>query len=454
MGPGSAWWKQPTRLFILFLGAGISLLWGVAIEQGSRTGIMGFPGIYLGTKCLLHECDPYNIQELQRFYETEGAATAPESTALRQSVTLYVNLPATFLFIAPLALLPLKLAQLIWMILVVGSFLSATLLMWDMGKTYAPDVPLILAFLLLTNCEIIFAGGNTAGLVVSLCVIAVWCFLNERFEVLGILCLAAGLAIKPHDAGLIWLYFMIAGPAHRKRALLSATAAIAIGIVAVLWVFHAAPHWLPEFQANLKTISTHGGINEPGPTSIGVGSADMIVDLQTVISVFVDDPGVYNPVSYALCGVLLIIWIAAVRRTKCTTRSALFALVSVAALSMLVTYHRSYDAKLLLLSIPSCAILWAEGKPIRWIAFALGVAGILMTGDIPLALLTNATRNSSLLTGGLVEKTLFVLSARPAPLILLATAVFYLWVTYRYALESRSAPSSKTHQPAVSTIAP
>jgi len=28
---------------------------------------------------------------------------------------------------------------------------------------------------------------------------------------------------------------------------------------------------------------------------------------------------------------------------------------------MLVTYHRPFDAKLLLLAVPACAMLWAEG---------------------------------------------------------------------------------------------
>jgi hypothetical protein len=425
-------WKRYTTLLILLVGGSISLLWGIALERGSRTGIMGFPGIYLGTKCLLQKCDPYSSQELQGFYERQGIAPHSESTALRQSVTLYVNLPSTFLFIAPFAFLPLHFAQLLWMVLVVGTFFTATFLMWQSGATYASDVSTILALILLVNCEIIFSGGNTAGLVVGLCVIAVWCFLNERHVVLGVLCLAVGLAIKPHDSGLIWLYFLIAAPAHRKRAIASAALAIALCLVAVLWVSLVAPHWLPEFQANMKTISSPGGINEPGPTSIGGASPDMIIDLQTVIGVFVDKPGIYNLASYVICGILLITWIAAVRSTTPTPRSALFALVSAAAMSMLVTYHRSYDAKLLLLSIPACAILWAERKPIRWIAFALSAASILMTGDIALALLTNSMRNSLLYTGSLTERTLFVLVARPAPILLLATAVFYQWVMYRH----------------------
>jgi hypothetical protein len=446
MGPGVTW-KQFASLFLLLLAGGISLLWGISLERGSRTGVMGFPGIYLGTRCLLQKCDPYKVQELQRVYLNDGLATRSESTALRQSATLYVNLPTTFLFIAPLALLPLETAQLLWMILVVGSMALATFLMWRMGQEYANDVSLLLAFILLSNCEIVFSGGNTAGLVVGLCVIAVWCFLQERFVAAGVVCLAFSLAIKPHDAGLIWLYFLIAGPIHRKRAILSSAVAFSLAVAAMLWVSHVAPHWFPELRANLATISSHGGINEPGPTSIGVNSPDMIIDLQTVISVFDDDPRIYNPVSYLVCGMLFAFWFIGVRRTQLTTRNALFALVSVAALSMLVTYHRSYDAKLLLLSIPACAMLWAEGKPVRWIALSLSAAGLLMTGDIPLAIVTQATRNLQSFTGGFAGKLMFVLLARPAPLILSALAVFYLWVSMRRKGNDRGIPNRTACEP-------
>jgi hypothetical protein len=425
MRSGTAW-KQYAGLLVLLLGGGISLIWGIALEKGTRTGVMGFPGIYFGTRCLLEKCDPYNVQDLQRIYAAQGIATPSESIALRQSVTLYVNLPATFLFVAPFALLPLPTAQLLWIILVVGSFSIATLLMWNLGKSDAPDVSLILAFLLISNCEVIFAGGNTAGLVVSLCVISVWCFLQQRFLMFAVVCLAVSLAIKPHDAGLIWLYFLVDGPLHRKRALLSAALATGLALAAIVWVSHVAPNWSAELRTNLAAISGPGGINEPGPTSIGVSSPDMIIDLQTVLSVFVNIPQVYNALSYLVCSFLLCVWLITIRRSEHSTRNTLLALVSVAALSMLVTYHRSYDAKLLLLTIPACAMVWKEGKRIRWIAFALSAGTVLMTGDVPLAMLTHATRNLRLFSDGLTGQILFVLLARPAPLLLLAVSVFCL----------------------------
>ncbi len=423
-------WIDRASLLLLAVAAGISICWGIALERGARLGVMGFPGIYLGTRCLVHGGDPYDLNQLRNTYSAAGF-TESSSAALRQSVSLYVNLPTTFLFVAPFTWLPLAAAQTLWLILLVSSFLLAAFLMWRIAADHSPSVALLLMFIVLANCEIIFSGGNTAGLVVSLCVIAVWCFLRERFIGAGIVCLAISLAIKPHDVGLVWLYFLLAGRIQRVRALKALGLSLALAVVAALWVTHVAPHWLPELRSNLAQISGHGGINQPGPTSIGVNSPDMIIDLQTVVSVLVDNPNVYNSVTYGVCGLLLLGWLVAVVRFSPSRQNAWFALVSAAALSMLVTYHRSYDAKLLLLAVPACAMLWEEGGPTAWIALLLSTAGVLSTSDIPLAILMRVTRNLYSPDASLAGKAFVSAVTRPAPLCLLAIAVFFLLVDVR-----------------------
>ena len=392
---------------------------------------MGFPGIYYGTRCLIQHCDPYNVSELDGFYRAEGGANQTDTIQRRQSVTLYVNLPTTFLFVAPFAALPFKLAHLLWMTLTVGCFTLAAFLMWSLGARYAPNVSLFLVCIFLANAEVVFAGGNTAGIVVSLCVVAVWCFLKDRFVWAGILCLAVSLAIKPHDGGLIWLYFILAGGVFRKRALQSLAVTFALGVTAILWLSFAIPNWIPEMRSNLATISVHGGINDPGPVSIGMRIPGMVIDLQTVFSVFRDDPRLYNLASYLVCGALLLVWLNRTVRSHFSTRSVWFALASITALTMLVTYHRPYDAKLLLLAVPACAMLWAEGGVIAWVALLLTTMGAVFTGDIPLAVLVILTKNMQAPAASLAERLLFVALTRPIPLILLSICIFYLWAYER-----------------------
>lgn len=442
MEPASKWTNR-TSVLLLAVAAGISISFGIALERGARLGVMGFPGIYFGTRCLLQSGDPYDIKQLQRTYAGAGIVPA-SSAALYQSAVLYVNLPATFVVVAPFALLPLSAAQTLWLALLIGSFLLAVFLMWRIGNSRSPSVSLLLAFILLANCEVIFSGGNTAGFVVGLCVIAVWSFLHERWISAGIVCLAIGLAVKPHDAGMIWLYFMLAGRVQRMRAVKALGLSLLLALAATLWVSHVAPHWVPEMRSNLAAISSHGGINEPGPTSIGVNSPDMIIDLQTVVSIFADDPKIYNLTTYAICAAVFAAWLIAVARFSQSQQNALFALLSGTALSMLVTYHRSYDAKLLLLSIPACAILWVEGGVVAWISLLLSAAGIVCTADIPLAILMQMTRNLYSPDASIAQKAWITILTRPAPLALLAIAVFYLYV---YVRRSRSDAASHKHLP-------
>jgi hypothetical protein len=390
-----------------------------------------FKHIYYGTRCLIQHRNPYNVSELEGVYRAEGGERPSETLAAHQAVTIYRNLPATFIFVAPFAMLPWGPALLLWMMLTAGVFILAALLMWNIGESYAPNVSLFLICILLANCEMIFGSGNTAGIAVGLCVVAVWCFLQERFVLAGVLCLALSLAIKPHNAGLVWLYFLLAGGAYRKRALQALLITSVLSLVAILWVTPIAPHWMQELNANMLTTSAHGGINDPGPTSETGRYAYMIIDLQAAISVFRDDPRIYNPVSYLACGALLLVWSVRTIRARFSPSKAWIALAAVVPLTLLVTYHRPYDAKLLLLTIPACAMLWAEGRLIRWIAVLVTTAGVVLTADIPLALLVIFTRDLSINTASLSGLILKAVLTRPTPLILLAMSIFYLWIYLR-----------------------
>jgi hypothetical protein len=344
-------------------------------------------------------------------------------------------MPTTFLFTAPFALLPWGPAHVLWMTLTAGLLILAALLMWNLGARHAPNVTLFLICILLANCEEIFCTGNTAGIAVSLCVVAVWCFFEQRFLWAGILCLAVSLAIKPHDAGLVWLYLPLAGAPYRKRALQTLLVTALLGLSAFLWLSHIAPHWMADWQSNLSAISAPGGINEPGPVSLTGGSSSTVVDLQAAISIFRDDPRFYNLVSYLLCGALLLAGVARALRSRFSLPSAWLALAAITAITMLVTYHRPWDAKLLLLAIPACAMLWAEGGPARWPALLVTTAGLLFTGDIPLAILSNLAKNLHVGAAGIFAKLLTVLLLRPASLFLLMVALFYLWMYLSRAAE-------------------
>jgi hypothetical protein len=416
-------------LFLVLFCCAISLAWGWF--GLSRTGLTDFRAVYYGTRCLIAHHNPYRVSEFEEVYRAEGGQRPSETFAVHQAVTLFVNMPTTCVVIAPLALLPWGPAHVIWMVATAGIFILAVLLIWNLGARHAPGVATLLACLLAANCEVVFGGGNTAGIVVGLCVAAVWCFMEERFVLAGVVALGLALAMKPHDAGLIWLYFLAVGAPYRKRALQAMAIPAVVGVVALIWVGHVAPHWMHDWNANMATISGRDGINNPAPDAVTGRSSGMVIDLQAAFSVFRDDPAFYNPASYCICGVLLLMWLATTLRSRFSLQRAWLALASVTALTLLITYHRPWDGKLLLLAIPACCLLWAEGGRTGRIAMAVTSLALVCTGDLALAILSAVSGALHVGTAGIFERMLTVVLIRPASIALFALGVFYLWVYAR-----------------------
>ena len=432
-------------LYLLLLGSVVFILLGAALENAAPSPLADFRALYYPARCLIQHDDPYMEGEVLRIYRAEGGDRPSDTAMVRQIATQNVYPPTAFSFTVPFAMLPWGPARMLWMTLTVGSFIFASFLIWNLGANYAPILSGALIGFLLANSEILIVTGNAAGIVVSLCAVAVWCFLRERFVPAGILCLAVSLAIKPHDTGLVWLYFLLAGGVYRKRALQTLLAAGAISLPGVLWVWQVAPHWMRELHSNILAFSVHGGINDPGLASTGGHGLDMLISLQTAISVFRDDPRIYNPASYLICAPLLLLWAFVTLRSRPSLARAWLALAAIAALSMLPVYHRQVDAKLLLLTVPACAMLWAEGGLIGWFALLVNTAGFVLTGDIPWAILLGFINNSHLPATGLSGQILMAVQVFPAPLILLVMVIFYLWVYVRRC--SAHAPSPAAAEP-------
>ncbi len=410
---------------------GISALWGFSMIRTSPTLMIDFKGVYYHTRCLLQHADAYKPGETLRIYLAEGGKLPQSQDGPRQVLTKYIYLPTSFIVVAPFAMLPWGPAQVLWTIFGIGSFILAAFLMWDLGSSYAPAISCCLICIVLANSEILIALGNPAAIAISLCLVAVWCFLTDRFVWAGILCLAVSLAIKPHDAGLVWFFFLLAGGVYRKRALQTLIVTVALSLPGIFWAWHVSPHWMQEWHSNVMAFSAPGGLTDLGPASANVYGPNMIIDLQSVVAVFRDDPRIYNSVSYLVCGTLLLVWVIRTLKVQFSRRRALLALTAVVALTMLVTYHGVPDARLLLLAVPACAMLWAGGGLIRWLALLVTTAGIVLTADIPLTILRIIFKNLHLSTAGLSGQILTAVLMRSTQLTLLAMGIFYLWIYLR-----------------------
>lgn len=419
---------------LLWLGSAVFILFGVSLEWNSSFAMIDFKAIYYGARCVLQHRDPYQESQFLQIYLAEGGkfpSQAAAARSVRQAIPVCINLPSALFLVAPLAYLPWRVAEVIWMLLTAAGLPLAAALIWEVSAAYASRISAGLAFLILANSELLLVVGNASGIVVSLCVIAVWCLMREKLAWAGVLCLAAGLLLKPQDAAFLWLYFFLAGGTHRKRALQAALAVAGLGALTVLWIMRVSPHWMQELHANIAATSVRGGLNDPGPSSLGGHGLGMVVSLQGLFSAFQDSPHFYNLLAYLLSGMLVLLWVVKTLRARVAPQLGWIAIATISAATLLPVYHRSYDARLLLLTLPACAMLWAKGGALRWWAVAITGAAILCTGDLFWSVFLLLINNPSLGLARLPAPVVIGMQMVPAPLCLLATCVFYLSIYLR-----------------------
>jgi hypothetical protein len=426
-------------IIFLVLGCLVFLLLGVALESRVPGPMSDFKAVYYGAQAMLQHQDPYAPGVIERLYLRDGN-TLPADLILARSVSraivVCINLPTGLILLVPFALLSWMPAHLLWISIMVFSVLLAAIVIWKLGAEFEPTLAGALLCLLLINSEVVVIIGNAAGIAISLAVVAAWCFVKDRFAIAGVACLAIGLLLKPHDTGFAWFYFLLAGGLYRKRALQTLAAVVIVAVPAVLWVSHLAPGWAQELHTNIAAITSRGDLSDPGPASMGAHSLGMVVNLQTVFSLILDEPGFYNAATYLVCAPLLLAWAVITMRSRVTPARTLLALASISALTLLPVYHRQYDTKLLLLTIPACVMLYARKTIAGKLALLVNIAAFVITGDLPWAFLVRALSHTDLSTATASGKALYAAVVFPVPLIILITGIFYLWA---YRVDARKA---------------
>ncbi|HUB30959.1 MAG TPA: glycosyltransferase family 87 protein [Terracidiphilus sp.] len=414
-------------LYLMVLGCAVFIFGGAALEHAAPVTTQDFRVLYFSARTLLEHRDPYNEKDLDYTYQVDGGETANDTPKLRQTERQYIYFPTAFVVTIPFAMLSWGASQVVWSLFTAVAMVVASLLIWDLGAKYAPILSGALIGLSFVNSILFLPIGNPCGIVVGLSIVAIWCFLKERFVWAGVFCLAVSLVLKPHVAGLFWVYLLFVGGSNRKRALQVLALTIAVCLPYLWWVSHVAPHWVGEMHSILSSYSARGGINDPGPSSAAGHGIGMIVSLQPVFSYFWDNSGFYNPASYLVFLSLFCAWAWITLHARFSTRMAWLAVAPIAAMSLLPVYHRLGDAKLLLLTVPACAMLWSEGGRLGRLAAAVNVLAFFLTGEPQWAIFLRVLSLVDL-HGWLPAGLKTALQMLPVPLCLLLVSLFYLRV--------------------------
>ncbi|HWA94061.1 MAG TPA: glycosyltransferase 87 family protein [Terracidiphilus sp.] len=219
-----------------FAGAIIMLALSGLLWAFSRNAMGDFKVVYYSARTFLQHGNPYNEQDVLRVYQAEGRERPDEIAENRAVFTRFIYMPPTFVVTLPIAAAGFTAGQFIWAALEAASLLLAAWAVWDLSYKAAPLPAGGLIGLLLSGSFWMLMMGNSAAISVGLCIFGIWSFLRERNIVAGVLCMAISLALKPHDAGPVWLFLLVTGPTLRRRAWQALFAAAAIGLP---WLIYA-----------------------------------------------------------------------------------------------------------------------------------------------------------------------------------------------------------------------
>jgi hypothetical protein len=391
-----------------------------------------FVPVYTGALCLVHACNPYDTTQLeQQFYQSGGHPNEVPSW----SIEVPVYPPSTFLALSPLAALPYPTARLSWFLLNACLYITSAALIRSMYPQSWLATLLVSVFLVASG--ILSVLGQPALFAISLVLIGTYLFLRGRLIPLAAILFLLSLAVKPQIGGLILLYLLVRR-IHWPYAAAAMAGALVILVSAGIILKHhpQSASWSDTLKSNLSSTLGPGGSADPRPANPqAIGD----LNLQALTSVFFLEASEFNIVAYVVFACLAAAWIFAVLRAMPGIETNLLALAALAILSLTPVYHRFYDTRLLLLTIPALVLIFDKRR----------ILGVCMSALTVLTVISVQYRvQEYLLQLGKLQtvvqnKLLFVVLLRQQNLVLLL-----LFCLYLVAIRSLRGPNVATVEPA------
>ena len=359
------------NLHLLVLGIAAVIFLAVGGARAFRFS-HDFVPVYTGAGCLIHGCDPYDTSQLEEEFFRRGGRVV-DLPSWEIDVPVYP--PSTFLVLTPLALLRYPVARLLWFLLNGCLFIFSAVLVLSACPQSHRWLATTLGSLILATSGILLIVGQPAALAISLVIISSYLFMRTRYLPLGAVLLMLSLAVKPQIGGLIALYFL-AQKMYRRYAALALVGALALLLSAGLFLKlrPQSANWTSTLRTNLAATLSPGGSADPRPANqVAVGD----INLQPLTSIFFAEAGTFNLVAYAVFLGLVAVWILVVPRSSMSPEMQFLALAALSILSLMPVYHRFYDTRLLLLTLPAVIAVFQRRRFLGAIIAVLTVLTVI-----------------------------------------------------------------------------
>jgi hypothetical protein len=324
----------------------------VPLRLGNSSNWNDFLSPYIQSRAWIQGQDPYNSQNLVRFWPSDlqepdfVIRESTDSTLVERHGIPSPYPPTSFVVLAPLAVLPWTAAQWVWIsisILTVAWMLIAVANFARIRLTTTRGL-FFLAFCIgLAPLHTGLATENPAVFAVALSVIALWLAEQHRDSVAGLF-IALSICLKP-PIGLCFLFFYLTS--RRWKILLVACGAVALVALAAagrMW-FLGVP-WIASYNSLVQHMFAPGAINDF--TSANPVWFQM-VNLQGPLYEILWNSHAAKTLSLFAGITLLLVW--TVLKLASEEPAMLLEISALAVLSLLAVYHRFYDAGLLILPV-------------------------------------------------------------------------------------------------------
>jgi len=384
---------------LLLTGWGVFLYRGLMPSQISAAD--DFQVIYSSSRAWLYGVNPYEADRLDALWLAARGPRMHRPSERGSRDLLYP--PPSFVLISPVAAFDWPVAREMWAWINVGAIAASiitTAWLAGMRGKHPSTWIFVGAAIAFAPCITGIKMGQLSMILTALVASGHALRLSGRPMAGGVL-LGMAAVLKP-QIGLVFLAYEI----FRWRWNVAGPALAVAVIVAILGIVRLEANgvpWVESLSSNVKEFTTGIGNGNPMPEN---HLRYQMIDLRPVVHNFTADRAMAAVVTFGVMGLMGLAALAAWLR-KLEDGRELLAMSIGASASLLIVYHRFYDASILLL--PLGWVVWSlvtrEGKRFGWTRWAV-LLGILPF-FVPGAVFIDKMQREGHIPGGLAENLLW-----------------------------------------------
>ncbi len=307
--------------------------------------------MYASTRCVLHGTDPYKTGDAQTQLDLAGANR-------RQFAGVYwarhslVYPPLTYYVMAPMAWLNYPASCRVWFALLGAALIAGGGAAIRLSPLPARAFVLCGVSAILWGSGVLVRLGQISALVIGLVAIGSMLFLARRHLVGASCLLFLAAAMKPQLVIPLLVYFCLPKETRKYALATLVVFAAAVGLSGLVLASRPqTAHWPTDLADQLHSSAT---VSAAPVEKLETG----VVNLQALTALFSTNPKVYGTVSAGVVVALIVLLAVGLHGLGENPMREWVGVAAVSILTLVLAYHRSYDMRMVMLTLPALALLW------------------------------------------------------------------------------------------------